>query len=70
MTVAQAKKEYNKQLDRFYKAERFFEDESIPYSQKEKFLPDYQKLLIGLSKLLRKIGAYTPKEVMEGFDEG
>lgn len=69
MTVAQAKKEYNIQLDRFHKAERFFEDESIPYSQKEKFLPDYQKLLIGLSKLLRKIGVYTPKEVMEGFDE-
>jgi len=69
MTVAQAKKEYNIQLDRFHKAERFFEDESIPYSQKEKFLPDYQKLLIGLSKLLRKIGTYTPKEVMEGFDE-
>lgn len=69
MTVSQAKKEYNIQLERFHKAERFFEDESISYSQKEKFLPDYQKLLIGLSKLLRKIGAYTPKEVMEGFDE-
>lgn len=69
MTVAQAKKEYNIQLERFHKAERFFEDESIPYSQKEKFLPDYQKLLEGLNKLLKKVGPYTSKEILEGFDE-
>ncbi|WP_409229068.1 hypothetical protein [Gudongella sp. SC589] len=68
MTVAEAKREYNNQLERYYKAENFFNSD-IPQEEKEKFLPDFQKLLKGLSQLLRKIGVYTHKEVMEGFDE-
>lgn len=69
MTVKQARKEYNKQLDRFYKAEKFFESEDIPYEEKERFLEDYNKLLEGLNKLLKKVGPYTNKEMLEGFDE-
>ena len=68
MTVAEAKREYNQQLERYYKAEGFFNSDR-PQEEKEKFLPDFQKLLKGLSQLLRKIGIYTHKEVMEGFDE-
>lgn len=63
MTIKEAKKEYNKQLARYEKAVEFFDSEKAD----EKYLPDFQKLCMGLSALLNKVGIYTQEEVWEGF---
>lgn len=66
MTVSEAKKEYNKLLQRFNKANEYF-DRDIPQSEKEKFLDDFIEVLTGLNYLLSKIEVYTRQEVLEGF---
>ena len=59
--------EYNKLLDRFYKAEKYFESEDIPYEEKEKQLKNYQEILKGLNVCLSKIKIFTANEVLGGF---
>ena len=66
MTVADAKQEYNKLLDRFYKAEKYFESE-VSQEEKEKQLENYQAILNGLNALLGKIKVFTTEEVLGGF---
>ena len=65
--TADAKQEYNKLLDRFYKAEKYFESEDIPYEEKEKQLENYQEILKGLNVCLSKIKIFTANEVLGGF---
>ena len=67
MTVADAKQEYNKLLDRFYKAEKYFESEDIPYEEKEKQLENYQKILKGLNVCLDEIKTFSNEEMLGGF---
>lgn len=67
MTVGDAKIEYNKLLGRYKKAIEFFNNESVSQESKEKFLPDFQKVLEGLNYLLNKIFVYSKEEVLEGF---
>jgi len=67
MTVAEAKQEYNKLLDRFYKAEKYFESEDIPYEEKEKQLENYQKILKGLNVCLDEIKTFSNEEMLGGF---
>jgi len=67
MTVADAKQEYNKLLDRYYKADKYFEDENIPIKIRHEQLENYQKILLELSRLLVIIKNYTNKEALEGF---
>ena len=66
MTVADAKQEYNKLLDRFYKALDYFESE-VPQEEKEKQLENYQAILKGLNVCLSKIKIFTANEVLGGF---
>jgi len=65
MTIAEAQREYNEQLKRYYKALDYFDSDA---KDKEKHFKDFQKLLLGLSSLLRMIGIYTPEEVLNGFE--
>lgn len=67
MTIAEAKREYNKLLKRFHKAEEYFDREDIPLSEKEKYLPHFEQILMGLSYYLGKIEVYTNQQAMEGF---
>ena len=67
MIINQSKTEYNKLLDRFYKAEKYFESEDIPYEEKEKQLENYQEILKGLNVCLSKIKIFTANEVLGGF---
>ena len=67
MTVAEAKVEYNKLLQRYYKAIEWFDREDISQTEKEKFLPSFQEILKGLNYLLGKIEIQTKQEIMEGF---
>jgi len=66
MTVADAKQEYNKLLDRFYKAEKYFESE-VSQEEKQKQLENYQAILNGLNTCLSKIKIFTANEVLGGF---
>lgn len=69
MTIAEAQKEYNKLLKRYKDANVYFEREDIPQAEKEKFLPNFQKILTELSYLLSKVGIYAKEEALEGFHE-
>lgn len=68
MTISEAKCEYNKLLQRFNKANEYF-DRDIPQIEKEKFLDDFIEVLTGLNYLLSRIEVYTRQEVLEGFNE-
>jgi len=59
--------EYNKLLSRFYKALDYFENEDIPWEEKEKQLKNYQEILKGLNVLMAKIENITDEEVLKGF---
>lgn len=67
MTITEAKKKYNQLLKRFNKAETYFDREDITYAEKEKFLEDFEKILLGLSYYLTKIEVYTKQQVFTGF---
>lgn len=67
MTIAEAKKEYNKLLKRYDKANEYFDRSDISQVDKEKFLDDFQEVLKGLNYLLGKIELYTNQEILEGF---
>lgn len=68
LTISEAKKQYNKLLQRYKKAEEYF-NRDIPQEQKEQFLNNYIEVLNGLSNLLLKIEIYEDEEVLEGFNE-
>lgn len=67
MTIAEAKKEYNVLLERFNKANGYFENEEIPQADKEQFIGNFNEILKGLNYFLSKIEVYTNREVLEGF---
>lgn len=69
MTIKEAKQEYNKLLERFNKANEYFEREDISQKEKEKFLPHFQQILKGLNYLLGKIEVFTKQEILEGFHD-
>lgn len=62
------KKEYNRLLKRFNKAEEYFDRKNISQKEKEGFLGNFQEVLRGLNFHLDKIEVYTNQEIMEGFD--
>lgn len=70
MTVKQARIEYNKLLKRFYKAEKYFDRKDIPYTEKEKQIENFKKILKGLNYLLKKVGPHNKEEVLGGFKLG
>jgi flagellin-specific chaperone FliS len=67
MIIEEAKEDYNKLLQRFHKANEYFDKKDIPQSEKEKFLGNYQEILRGLNYYLGKIEVYTNQEVMKEF---
>ena len=67
--MEEAKREYNKLLERFNKANNYFENENIPNTEKEKYLSSFNEILAGLNYYLGKIEVYTNQEVLEGFHE-
>lgn len=64
-----AKTEYNKQLERYKKAEEYFSRTDITFTEKLKYEQDFIDILMRLNYLLKEIGTYTEKEVLEGFNE-
>ena len=67
MDKEKLKQKYNKLLERDQKAIVFFGDDSIPRQDRDKYLGDYQDLLLELSITLQEIGFYTGDEMQYGF---
>ena len=67
MTITEAKKNYNKMLQRFIKAEKYFDREDISQEEKEKQLENFEMVLKGLNFYLSKIEVYNQQEILEGF---
>ena len=67
MTITEAKQQYNKMLERFNKAEQYFDRKDISQEEKEEQLENFDVVLKGLNYLLSKIGVYTEQEILEGF---
>lgn len=63
------KKEYNKLLERYYKADKYFDRTDITEREKEKYIPHFKEILSGLNNLLLEIGEYEEKEILGGFHE-
>lgn len=70
MITTEAKREYNKLLDRYKNACEYFDRVDIPQEEKEKYLQHFKEILYGLNSLLRKIGVYTEQDILEGFKNG
>ena len=60
---------YNKGLAIEVRLEGEINDRAIPIEERRKLLPEYDKIVDGLNKLLRLIGEdnYTDDEVLNGF---
>lgn len=67
MTIPEAKKNYNKMLERFIKAEQYFDRKDISQEEKEKQLENFDVVLKGLNHYLSKIEIYSEQEILEGF---
>lgn len=70
MTVKEAKIEYNKLLKRYNKAEEYFNRQDVSYTEKEKQIENFKKVLKGLNYHLGKIGPHTSEETLGGFEIG
>ena len=68
MTISEAKKNYNKMLQRFIKAEKYFDRTDISLEEKEKQLENFEVVLKGLNYYLDKIHVFSEQEVLEGFN--
>ena len=67
MTVLEAKKEYNKLLKRFDKANEYFERTDISNEEKERQLENFDVVLKGLNYYLKRIEIYSSQEILEGM---
>ena len=61
------KSEYNFHLAELRKMESYLDEKKIPSDQREKSIPEFQRLSNKLSDLINAIGDYTEREVNEGF---
>lgn len=68
MTIAEAKRNYNEMLQRFIKAEQYFDRKDISQEEKEKQLENFDVVLKGLNYYLTKIPKYTDDEILKGFE--
>ena len=67
--MTEDKEEYNRMLDRYYKANIYFEQENVSQEEKLMYLPNFFEVLGNLNRLLMKIGKCTSNEKIKGFKE-
>ena len=63
------KKRYNELLIREKNGEKYMNDESIPYAERQLSAPLYAAILKELNDLLREIGRYSVDDIVNGFPE-
>lgn len=65
------KREYNKTLLRHIKAFIYLEDNNIPMNKREEWLPEFQKIIDNLNRILNTLEVYEVKiktqNVLSGF---
>lgn len=67
-TVAEKKKQYNELLSREKKAQLYIDNPNVSMDKiLNLYIPEYQRIVQRLSKLLNEIGSYTQQEALEGF---
>lgn len=63
------KKQYNQLLERYYKAEKYFDRTDITEREKEKYILHFKEILNNLNYLLGEIGEYETKNILGGFKD-
>jgi flagellin-specific chaperone FliS len=61
------KLQYNKVLARCDKAIEYMDNKDIPEKERDRWEPQFLKILEELNFLLKRIGEHTPDEVTNGF---
>jgi len=71
--LTQEQQEYNTLIKRLNKACLLIDDEKIPISQREKWIPEFKRILKSIHELAEKIkkSGYemTDSEILDGFEE-
>lgn len=72
MSVLEFRKEYNKLIERYYKAEKYLN--SCNEEKFNKWVPEFQKIIVDLSKMMKQYEEMTgnqmsKEEVLEGFKD-
>lgn len=69
--MTELKQQYNKLIKLQLKAAEYLDNDSIPYEEREKRIPEYQELLGKLSALFSEIKrqgiTYTQDDLFSGF---
>ena len=58
---------YNKTLERFSKAEAYMDNKDVPEKERDRWEPEFLKIVEQLNLLLIRIGEHTPEESVNGF---
>jgi hypothetical protein len=70
--VINLKKEYNSYLKRHHKACVMLDDNNVPISKRESWLPEYKRILYHLNRILNELDErkveYTAEEALAGFE--
>lgn len=67
INTLEAKIKYNQLLERYVNGSLYFENPNKPIEEKEKYLPNFQQILIDLNSTLEEIGDYEDKNILGGF---
>ena len=71
LTTKELKKEYNNLLQRHMKAAVYMDDEKVPIQDREKWMPEFQKIGYHLNRMLNMFDIrgieVSVKEVLGGF---
>ena len=65
--MEELKNQYNSLLIRCIRAELYMDNPENPEEVKEKYMPEFKKIIHQLNNLLEHIGEYTHDEVCNGF---
>ena len=59
--------QYNKALERLNKAEAYMDNKDVPEKERDRWEPEFLKIVEQLNLLLIRIGEHTPEESVNGF---
>lgn len=64
---------YNKLVQRYKKAEKYLDNNSIPIPDREKHIPEFQKIIKAMDSLMKQLKStgyeMTSHEILNGFKE-
>ena len=74
MPVLSLREQYNNMLERYNKATEYIENDSIPWEERNQWIPEFHKVVNKLDDLIELIQAQenrkmTCKEILGGFHD-